>query len=315
MGSRRKGIEINGWINLEKPPGISSTSALNKLRRLLNAKKAGHGGTLDPLASGILPVALGEATKTITFCQDQLKSYRFKIMWGEARDTDDEEGKVIETSDQRPTSDEIVSILPFFTGEITQLPPKYSAIKIDGQRAYDLAREGKDVEIKPRNVYIQSLDLLEHNEGNAEFRCMCGKGTYMRSLARDIAIKLGTVGYIRDLLRESVGSLSLESAISLAKIEEIIHSPAAGIDFSEFLLPVQTVLDDIPALAINQQEAMRLKNGQKLTFVSRTDIDRLLKAGVDESLEDTALALHESTPIAIVSVNGAQIQPVRVLNL
>ncbi|MEC8665950.1 MAG: tRNA pseudouridine(55) synthase TruB, partial [Pseudomonadota bacterium] len=186
MARRKKGNIVNGWINLDKPYDFGSTDAVNRVRRLLNAQKAGHGGTLDPLATGILPIALGEATKMIPYCQDQLKTYDFRVNWGEARDTDDAEGDVIATSDIRPTKDAIEAILSNYVGDIIQTPPKFSAIKINGQRAYDLAREGKDVEIKPREVYVEKLEIKAVETDYADFTCKCGKGTYIRSLGRDM---------------------------------------------------------------------------------------------------------------------------------
>lgn len=309
---KRKGDIINGWINLDKPSGLSSSDAVNIVRRSLNAQKAGHGGTLDPLATGILPIALGEATKTIPFCQDHLKTYSFDVIWGQARDTDDAEGKIIETSDHRPTEEDIRTILPQFTGDIEQTPPQFSAIKIDGERAYDLARSGQQVDIKSRPVYIETLALIETFPDYARFQCLCGKGTYMRSLARDMAIELGTVGYISNLRRESVGPFTMENAISLANIKEI--GDIAGLE-EDVLLPVETVLDDIPALDLNQQEASRLKNGQKLLFIARPDVDRLYNAGIDLEEDATVLALYNGKPVALVTVAGAEISPIRVLNL
>ncbi len=311
MARRRKGDIVNGWINLDKPEGMTSTQAIGKVRRFLNAQKVGHAGTLDPLATGILPIALGEATKTIPYCQDALKTYIFTVIWGEARNTDDAEGEITETSDNRPDEAAIKAALPRFTGGIEQTPPAFSAIKIDGQRAYDLARAGKEPEMKSRPAYINSLELLETAPDNnsARFRCVCGKGTYMRSLARDMAKELGTVGYITDLRREAVGCFTLDSAISLAKLEEIGDSA---------LLPVETVLDDIPALAISEQEASRLKNGQTLLFVARPDVDRLYNAGIDiDDIEEdaTALAVYKGKPIALVNIEGVEISPIRVLNL
>lgn len=312
MGRRKKGDPVNGWINFDKPYDMTSTDAVAKVRRAFNAQKAGHGGTLDPLATGVLPIALGEATKTIPYCQDAIKEYRFSIIWGEARDTDDAEGVVIETSDHRPDAEAIQAALPKFTGEIMQLPPRFSAIKVDGQRAYDMARAGMEVELKPRPVYIESLDLVEMVADRAYFRAICGKGTYMRSLARDLAVRVGTVGYIADLRRESVGPLTGETAISLEKLQEL--GQGAGLD--DLLLPVETVLDDIPALAISEREAAQLKNGQKLSFISRPDMDRLTAVGIALDDEDaTALACHDGKPIALVAVNGIELQPLRVLNL
>lgn len=312
MSRRKKGDIVNGWINLDKPFDMTSTDALAKVRRMFNAQKAGHGGTLDPLATGILPIALGEATKTIPYCQDALKIYRFSIIWGTARDTDDAEGNIVAQCDVRPVTNDILKALPAFMGDIIQMPPKYSAIKVDGQRAYDLARAGEDVELKARPVYIETLEMIENTTESASFRALCGKGTYMRSLARDLAVALGTVGHISDLRREAVGALSMDNAISLEKLEELRDS--ARLD--DALLPVETVLDDIPALAVNEKEAARLKNGQMLLLVSRPDFDRLTAVGLNlDHNEATALAVYQGKPIALVAVNGPEIQPLRVLNL
>lgn len=304
--ARKKGQKVDGWVNLDKPFDMTSTEAVNRVRRLLDAQKAGHAGTLDPLATGVLPIALGEATKTIPFAQDAEKTYSFTIRWGEERTTDDAEGEVSATSDVRPTDDAIRAILPRFTGIITQVPPRFSAIKVDGQRAYDLARAGENVQLEAREAEINHLELLENSPEGAKFLCRCGKGTYMRSLARDMARALGTVGHIADLRREGVGGLISQNAISLAKLEENPHIA---------LLPVETVLDDIPALALNEREAARLKNGQTLSFIARPDMERLLRAGLDLEETATALATYEGKPIALVTVDGANVQPTRVLNL
>ncbi|MCB9991770.1 MAG: tRNA pseudouridine(55) synthase TruB [Rhodospirillales bacterium] len=318
MGRRRKGNIVNGWINLDKPSDMTSTDAVNIVRRALNAQKAGHGGTLDPLATGILPIALGEATKTIPYCQDHMKRYSFRVIWGEARDTDDAEGDVIETSAIRPSEAAILAALPAFTGDIEQIPPQFSAIKIDGERAYDRAREGKENKLAPRPVYIEELTLTDANADSAGFSCLCGKGTYMRSLARDLSKALGTVGYIADLRREAVGPLTTDNAISLAKLREIgdiARSEAEPDALEDVLLPVETVLDDIPALALNEKEAARLRNGQKLLFIARPDMDRLGQIGLEIGEDATALAIYNGKPIALVAVAGAEISPVRVLNL
>ncbi|HEY8191693.1 MAG TPA: tRNA pseudouridine(55) synthase TruB, partial [Alphaproteobacteria bacterium] len=232
--------------------------------------------------------------------------YSFTIVWGEERSTDDAEGEVTVTSPVRPTEAAIRAILEKFTGEIEQIPPQFSAIKVDGQRAYDLAREGEEVELASRIVYIETLELVEAGPDSARFRCLCGKGTYMRSLARDMARELGTAGYITGLRRESVGPFNLENAISLAKLEEIGHSA---------VLPVETVLGDIPALALNEREAAQLKSGQCLNFIARPDMDRLHRAGLNLEHEATALAVYNGKPIALVSVDGVEIRPHRVLNL
>ena len=312
MARRRKGNPVHGWINLDKPLGLSSTQALAKVRRILNAQKAGHGGTLDPLASGILPIALGEATKTVAFAQDGIKTYSFTVTWGEQRSTDDAEGEVIAQSDVRPSPDAIANVLSGYIGDIEQVPPKFSALKIDGQRAYDLARDGQEFEIKTREVHVESLDLLEAREGEADLRVVCGKGTYVRAIARDIAFDLGTYGYVSMLKREQVGVFTLDDAISLDKLEEMGH--IAALDTA--LMPVDSVLDDIPALSLTTQETARLRNGQKLSFVSKGDFHRL-----DEILEDAgdnavlALALHEDQPVGLIEVLGPNIRSVRLFNL
>lgn len=307
MARKRKGDKVDGWICLDKPEGMTSTQALGKVRWLMNAQKAGHGGTLDPLATGILPIALGEATKTIPYCQDHLKTYSFTVRWGEERSTDDAEGAVTATADARPDESTIRAALPRFTGEITQIPPRFSAIKIDGQRAYDLARAGEEIEMTPRLVFIEKIELLAAAPDHARFRCICGSGTYMRSLARDMARAVGTVGHITDLRREAVGPFTLDNAISLEKLEENSHSA---------LLPLETVLDDIPALAINEREAVRLKSGNGLSFIARPDMDRLRRAGLDpDQPPGPALAVFNGKPIALVDVDGPEVRPVRVLNL
>jgi tRNA pseudouridine55 synthase len=311
MARKRKGDKIDGWINLDKPLGLTSTQAMAKVRWLMKAQKAGHAGTLDPLATGILPIALGEATKTISYIQDGLKTYSFTVQWGEQRDTDDLEGKVIETSDARPSKEQIESILPRYTGEIMQTPPKFSAIKIDGARAYDLARDGEEVELKEREVYIETLGLLAVRPHDADFRMVCGKGTYVRALARDMGREMGCLGYITALKREKVGPFTLESAISLDKL--------AGLDDiarlnEAVLLPLETALDDIPALALREDEAARLRNGQVIAFISRPDFERLNQAGLDGTLQP-ALALCNSKPVALVEAEGPQIRPVRILNI
>ncbi|MCB9989008.1 MAG: tRNA pseudouridine(55) synthase TruB [Rhodospirillales bacterium] len=311
MARRKKGNIVNGWINLDKPAEMTSTQAVGRVRRILNAQKAGHAGTLDPLATGILPIALGEATKTIPYCQDALKSYAFTVRWGEARDTDDAEGDIVATSDVRPAPADIEAALPAFIGDIEQLPPKFSALKINGERAYDLAREGEEVILQPRPVYIESLELLSTETDEAHFRCICGKGTYIRSIARDLGEKLGTCGYITALRREFVGPFDLNNAISLEKLEELGDSAAP----ETALLPVETALDDIPALAIREQEAAQLKQGRTLSFISRPDLERIKSAGIDVREDCEALVTYQGKPIALVMVCGPEISPVRVFNL
>ena len=306
----KKGRPLHGWIALDKPLEMTSTQALGAVKRLLKPKKAGHAGTLDPLATGILPVALGDATKLVNFAQEAIKVYDFTIQWGERRETDDAEGEVIATSDHRPKIEEIAPALEAFIGEIEQIPPKYSAIKINGQRAYDLARDGMDVEIKSRIVYIERLNILEATTDTLRLKCVCGKGTYVRALARDIAHALGTEGYVSALRRTQVGAFTEENAISLDDLENFDHNTS----FETLLQPLEMALDDIPVLSLTQEEAARLKNGNVLTFVARPDFQRLLEAGIDTENGDQAAAFFQGKLIALVGVTGPRIQPERVFN-
>lgn len=310
MGRRQKGDNISGWVNLDKPIGMTSTQAIGKTRSILKGSKAGHAGTLDPLATGILPIALGEATKTIPYIQDSLKTYEFTVTWGEQRDTDDLEGEIIDTSDHRPFEKDICKALPDFTGEIEQIPPRFSAIKIDGQRAYDLARAGKETKLKSRIVYIEKLELLNTTKDTASFEMICGKGTYVRSLARDMAEQLGTKGHVSALRRTKVGPFTSENTISLDILSDMDYVAARR----EALLPVRTALDDIPALALNKEETARLRNGQDVDFISRSDFERLEKANLAGAENITAIAFCKDETIAIIEVNKYKIKPVRVFN-
>lgn len=311
MARKKRGDHISGWINLDKPYGMTSTQAIGKVRRILNAQKIGHAGTLDPLATGVLPIAVGEATKTISFAQDDIKTYHFTIQWGEQRDTDDMEGKVIATSDHRPTAENITALLGQYTGEIQQTPPNFSAIKINGERAYDIARDGDIPDLKPRTVYIEELELLEARKDEADFTMTCGKGTYVRSLARDIGNDLGTKGFISALRREKVGNFTAKDAISLDILSDMDYLSAR----SEYLLPLQIVLDDIPALDLKEEETARIRNGQALNFISRPDFERLTKVGLGSKESTIALATHDGAPVALIEQTRADVKPVRVFNL
>ncbi len=313
MARKPKGNKIDGWVNLNKPVGMTSTQALAAVKRALKPQKAGHAGTLDPLASGILPIALGEATKTVPYVQDSIKTYNFTVTWGEQRATDDAEGEAIATSDKRPARADIESLLPAFIGDIEQTPPQFSAIKVDGERAYDLARNGEAVELKSRQVYIESLEIVDHTPEKSAFRCVCGKGTYVRSLARDMGLKLGCFGYISLLERAAVGPFTLETAIKLDIFQNMDDKPAT----EQVLLPLQTALDDIPVLALREQEAARLKNGNALSFVSKPDLDRMADAGIDWNGRSivTALTTHDKKAIAIVEVEGVELHPIRIFNV
>jgi tRNA pseudouridine55 synthase len=305
---------VNGWINLDKPLEMTSTQAVGKIKRILNVKKVGHAGTLDPMATGILPIAIGEATKTVQYVQDREKGYQFTIQWGEARDTDDGEGQVIATSDVRPSEDDIIAALPAFIGEIDQIPPKYSAIKIQGERAYDLAREGVDFEIKSRRVKIYNLTLLHSDDDTATLNMTCGKGTYVRSLARDLASTLGTYGYISMLRRTFVGSFAQENAISFDKLVEIVDNEGA----QEATLGIEHVLDDIPALPLSDQEASRIRNGQKIIFSARPDMERLNAYGINPltAKDVIVLAVNDNgKPLGLMRMNGVSMKPERLFNL
>jgi len=310
MARNKKGVPVHGWLNLDKPIGMTSTQALGRVRRILNAQKLGHAGTLDPLATGILPIALGEATKTIPYAQDADKVYRFTVQWGEARDTDDCEGDVTETSPNRPARAEIEALIPQFIGDIEQTPPRFSAIKIDGQRAYDLARAGEAVEIKSRTVSVYTLNLIDTTDETAVFELECGKGTYVRSIARDMGQILGCFGHVSALRRLAVGGFTEEDAISLDVFEKMMQSATPD----QVLHPVETVLDDIPALAMTDAEISRIRQGQTLKFISRPDYDRLTVAGVDD-MTDLVLAVGDNKPLALLQKNGIELHPIKVFNL
>jgi len=308
LARKRKGIAIDGWLAIDKPVGIGSTNVVAMVRRTLNAAKVGHGGTLDPLASGILPIALGEATKTVQWVMDGAKTYRFTVCFGQARTTDDLEGEVCATSDVRPDAAAIRAVLGQFTGAISQVPPIYSAIKVDGERAYDLARAGEEVELKARTVTIHRLDLLSMPDADhAEFEVLCGKGTYVRSLARDISQALGTVGHVTFLRRVACGRFTLENAISLDNFTSLGQLSA----LRAYLLPIETALDDIPALALTAAEARRLQCGQVLSL-SRLES----RFQVPDNASDLVVrAMDGSRLVALACIDRDEIRSVRVLNL
>jgi tRNA pseudouridine55 synthase len=266
MAKQKRGRQIDGWLILDKPQGITSTQAVNKVKRALDAQKAGHGGTLDPLATGILPIALGAATKTVPYVQDGTKLYHFTIRFGEARDTDDAEGAVTGTSDVRPSDDEIRAKLPAFRGAIMQVPPAFSAIKVEGERAYDLARAGAPPVLEARAAQVDRFELIGRPDADtAEFEVESGKGVYMRALARDLAAACGTVGHITVLRRLRVGPFLENMAVSMDSILDPAHMPA---HLAELVRPLSTALDDIPALAVTASEAHALSQGQAISLVS-----------------------------------------------
>jgi tRNA pseudouridine55 synthase len=308
MARKRRGQPIHGWLVLDKPLGMSSSQAVGAVRRLMDAAKAGHGGTLDPLATGVLPIALGEATKTVAWAMAGRKTYRFTVRWGEARDTDDTEGKVTATSAMRPSRAAIEAALPGFVGTMSQRPPAYSALKVAGERAYDLAREGAAVTLAPRLVDIHGLRLLAvDDDDHAEFEAVVGKGTYIRALARDLGTSLGSLAHIGALRRLTVGRFREEDAISLENLAALGHSaPASG-----HLLPIETALDDIPALALSEEEAHRLRCGQSVTPLRPDDRARIEQLGDGATVRATT----GGKLVAVAEIAAGALKPVRVLNL
>jgi tRNA pseudouridine55 synthase len=304
---KTKKRDVHGWIVLDKPVGMTSTYAVSVIKRLFAAKRVGHAGTLDPLASGCLPIALGEATKTVPFVFDGRKTYRFTIRWGEERDTDDAEGRVAATSAVRPDAAAIRALLPRFTGTIEQIPPRFSAIKVDGERAYDLARDGEAVELKARTVEIYRLDLLDTPDpDHAVLAAECGKGTYVRALARDLGRALGALGHVSALRRDRVGPFGEAEMISLEQLEALCHRAAAGEqNLADVLLPIETALDDIPALAVSPADAARLQRGQAVLLRGR---DAAIFSGI------VAVACGGAI-VAIAEVDRGEIVPKRVFNL
>jgi len=315
MGRRKKGNPVHGWVNFDKPYGMTSTQAVGKVRWLYSAQKAGHAGTLDPLATGILPIALGEATKTVPFLVEASKGYEVEIAWGEHRDTLDAEGDVLETSDVRPSRAAIDAALPGFLGQISQIPPKFSAIKIDGKRAYDLARAGEEPEMKARPVTIYALTVIDAAPDRLTLDVHCGKGTYIRSLARDLAIALGTVGYVKNLRRTMVGPFTQKTAIGLDSLEDLVHRGAA----EDKLLGLETALDDIPAFAITENEHFDIRQGRAIPLLPKAAKD--LKAASrprfigDLDASRYVLATFEEKPIALCEARAGQLSPKRVFQI
>ncbi len=291
---------IHGWVVIDKPLGLSSMQTTSRVKRLLSTRKAGHAGTLDPLASGILPIALGEATKTIPFMVDAAKTYEFTIRWGQQTNTDDQEGEILNVSDARPSQEEIQKILPEFIGKISQVPPAFSAVKINGKRAYALARGGKEVVLQPREITVHNLDLLDMpDHDHATFKCHCGKGTYIRSLARDIALKLQTFGHVSYLRRTVVGVFDEKNAISLDFLENMSHKGHV----EESIFPLDWVLDDIPDLILNPEEERRFCHGQRFAKEGLPDEQTLVCRNSDGGLLGLAKAVE------------GQLKPVRMLSI
>jgi tRNA pseudouridine55 synthase len=295
-------VSLNGWIVLDKPLGLSSAQGVAAVKRILRGvgirpNSIGHGGTLDPLATGVLPIAIGEATKLAGRMLDASKAYAFTVSWGSATSTDDAEGEVVATSDHRPDATAIAAVLPRFTGPIDQVPPAYSALKVDGERAYARARAGETFTLATRHVTIRSLKLLESTPDSATFAAEVSKGTYIRSLARDIAEALGTRGHVTMLRRTRAGAFRIEDAITLDKFDALVQGAA----LEQALLPLVAGLDDIPALAIDPDEAAALRQGRRLSG--------------HPASPGTYLACLGSVPVALVEIDQSMVRVVRGFNI
>ena len=305
---------MHGWVIIDKPKGMTSTQVVGAVRRIFDAQKAGHAGTLDPMATGVLAIALGEATKTVPYAMDAEKIYRFTAAWGEARDSDDAEGKVTGTSSVRPTREAIEAALPGFTGALSQVPPAYSAIKVAGERAYDLARDGQEVVLEARIVEVREARLLAMPDpDHAEFEIRCGKGTYVRSWVRDLALYLGTLGHVSALRRARIGGFTEEMAVPLAMEGGYMHIPAAF----EHLRPIATALDGIPALAVTGPDAVRLKSGNPI-LIRAAQFAKITESQLDgDDLQGLTVFLQtsEGEPVALAEIAQGELRPFRVFNL
>jgi tRNA pseudouridine55 synthase len=304
---RPRGRSLDGWLIVDKPQGLTSTDVVNRVRRWFDAQKAGHGGTLDPLATGLLPIAFGAATKTVPYVMDGTKVYHFTLRMGDARDTDDADGASIGLSDVRPTDEQLRAALPAFTGAIMQVPPAFSAIKVGGERAYDLARAGAPPVLEARPARVDRFELIDRIDADtAVFEVQSGKGVYMRSLARDLAIACGTLGHVAALRRLRVGPFSEAQAIPLDKLQRGEDTPPVSPDF---LLPVATALADIPALALTEAEAFGLSHGQAISLV--TLMGRIPRAANPEG--GLARAMAGSRVIGLCRLEDGMLKPERLL--
>ncbi len=299
MARRQKGRDISGWLVVDKPAGPTSTAVVNKVRWALNARKAGHAGTLDPAATGVLAVALGEATKTVPFVTEALKAYTFTVRFGAATNTDDAEGEVTETSGSRPTDDEIKDALNAFVGDIMQVPPAFSAVKIDGERAYKMARDGEDVELAARPLWVEELLLIDRPDPDtAVLEMTCGKGGYVRAIARDLGQALGCLGHVQSLRRTWSGPFRAEEGITMDQIEALAQDPA----LDERLLPLELGLSDLPELRAPAESVARLRNGNPAPVIGTAEFG------------ETCWASHEGSAVAVGTWQGGQLHPSRVFN-
>ncbi|MBC8049425.1 MAG: tRNA pseudouridine(55) synthase TruB [Chitinophagales bacterium] len=302
--AKPRGRKLNGWLILDKPQGLISNQSLNRVKRFFNPQKAGMAGILDPLATGILPIAFGEATKTVAHVVDSSKSYRFTVRWGVATDTDDADGQPIKTSEERPTREAIEAKLPHFIGEIMQTPPRYSAIKVQGERAYDLARDGEVFELQERPVHVMSLRVVEMPDADTcVFEANCGKGTYVRSIARDMGEALGCLGHIAALRRTRVGAFHEDASITLDQIEAAVAEGDTLLD--RFISPVEAALDGIPHLSVSRNDAQTLRRGHAI----------LLRGQTAPVLQGSIYALSDGVLVAIGEVEKGEMHPLRVFNI
>ncbi len=307
MARRSRGRPVHGWVALDKPLELGSTSAVSRVRRLFDAQKAGHAGTLDPLATGMLPIALGEATKTVPYLVSAEKTYRFTLAWGVSTDSVDAEGVEIARSELRPSPEAVSAALPAFVGETLQVPPAHSAVRVNGERAYDLVRRGVELELEPRRVTIYDARLLgAPDPDHVELEIRCGKGTYVRSLARDLAAVLGACGHVSALRRTCVGRFDEACAVTLAQLEALVYEGCG----SEALLPVATALDGIPAFAVTVEDAFRLRQGRAIVLLPR-QLDALTpRLGEDR----TVSAMSGDQVVALCEMRAGRLNPVRVLH-
>ena len=301
MGRTRKGRDISGWLVVDKPAGLTSTAVVNKVRWALSAKKAGHAGTLDPAATGVLAVALGEATKTVPYITDALKAYRFTVTMGAATNTDDAEGEVIATAETRPGDDDIKEALHAFVGEIMQVPPKFSAVKIDGQRAYKMARDGEEVELAARPLWVESLVMLDRPDADhVVLELVCGKGGYVRAIARDLGEALGCKGHVLRLRRVWSGPFVAAEGVSMERIEELARSE----EIDSLLMPMEIALDCLEEVKATDEGAVRLRNGNPGMVIAR-----------DVEFGEECWASHDGKPVAVGIYRGGELHPNRVFNL
>lgn len=296
--ARKKGRDITGWLIVDKPAGVTSTSVVNKVRWALDAKKAGHAGTLDPDATGVLAVALGEATKTVSILTDALKCYDFTVNWGAETATDDASGQMVRQSDARPDRAAIEAALPGFAGEIMQVPPAFSAVKVDGERAYDLAREGEELELAARPLWVESLTLLEADRDTARLEMVCGKGGYVRSIARDLGRELGCLGHVAHLRRVWSGPFDAEDGVAFDKVDRDVRDWLEG-----RLLPLEAALEDLPMLRATPEGAVRIRNGNPGEVTGGAEWGELVWVS------------DGAGPVCIGRYQGGKVQPERVFNL